>query len=224
MPNWCYNSVVVSAKTATELEEFIKFAKQTHHAHELTPFTDERVEHPDSQGVFWNFITPPEEIREEYFGRQPQYSDSLSTSDPNWWAQVEERRKVSTHWYDWNITNWGTKWDVSWEEEDVPSIEQQNDSRFFLVWHFNTAWGAPEPVYRAMAERFPNIEFDFEATEESNAFAGKMTFVDGKVVTDEWVSQPTHEDYDRLDIPCIGCGSEYDESCWGHKEAKEAQV
>jgi hypothetical protein len=220
MPNWCFNTAVLTANTYAELEEFIQFAKQTHTSNYYEPFSEVKVQE-EQNGVFWNFITPTD--LEAYYAKDsPRYSDSLPMSDPDWYKQVEERRLKSNWWYDWNITNWGTKWDVFWEEQDEPSIEQQNDSRFYLVWHFNTAWGAPEPVYHAMAERFPNIEFDFEATEESSAFAGKMAFVNGKVVTDEWVSQPTHEDYDRLDIPSICCGTEYDESCWGHKQEVKA--
>lgn len=204
MPNWCYNSVIVSAKTEAELEEFIKFAKQTHNAHSLTPFTDERVEHPDSQGVFWNFITPPEEIREEYFGRQPRYLDSLSVSDPNWWAQVEERRKGSRFWYDWNINNWGTKWDIIFDENNETTIES-TDNGYQMVWYFETAWSPALPVYDKMSEMYPNLEFEYEITEEGNHFVGKLQYRDGALVYDKIINSPTHEDYVSLDIPCLSC-------------------
>jgi len=213
MPNWCYNSVVVSAKTATELEEFIKFATQTHNAHDFTPFTDERVEYPDVQGVFWNFITPPEEIREEYFGRQPRYSDSLPTSDPNWWAQVEERRKVSNHWYDWNITNWGTKWDIIFDEHTQIEIEPLDENSYQMVWYFETAWSPALPVYDKMSEMYPNLDFEYEITEEGNHFVGKLQYRDGALVYDQIINSPTHEDYATLDIPCLSCNN-VDEECY----------
>lgn len=215
MPNWCFNSAVLTAKTQEELEEFIQFAKQTHTSKYYEPFTDYQVEQ-EQNGVFWNFITPTD--IEAYYAKQPVYSDSLPISDPNWYKQVEERRLASNHWYDWNITNWGTKWDVSWDEQDEPEIDQQKDGRFYLVWHFNTAWGAPEPVYHAMAERFPNIEFDFEATEESQAFAGSMSFMNGKVVNNRWVDNPNHDDLALLDLPCMGCSFEYEEDCFAHRQ------
>jgi len=222
MPNWCFNTAVMAANTQAELEEFIQFAKQTHTSNFYEPFSDVKVEQ-EQGGVFWNFITPITFILDQYYAKeQPRHSDSLPMSDPDWYKQVEERRLKSNWWYDWNITNWGVKWDCAWDEQDEPEIVDLKDGGHLLVWHFDTAWGAPVPVYHAMAERFPNIEFDFEATEESNAFLGKMTFVNGKAITDEWVRQPTHKDYTKFDIPCINCGSEYDESCWGHKGEVEA--
>ena len=215
MPNWCYNSVMVSAKTEAELEEFIKFCKQTHHAHDFTPFTDERVEYPDAQGVFWNFITPPEEIREEYFGRQPRYSDSLPTSDPNWWAQVEERRKVSNHWYDWNITNWGTKWDIIFDEHTETTIEPATVGEGYqMFWYFETAWSPAVPVYDKMSEMYPNLEFNYEITEEGNHFAGTLVYKDGVLVSDSFIKNPKHEDYKTLDIPCLACNNEDDQDCY----------
>lgn len=205
MPNWCYNSVIVSADTEAELEEFIKFAKQTHNAHGFKPFTDEREEYPDQQGVFWNFITPPEEIREEYFGHQPRYSDSLPVGDPDWWKQVEERRKVSNHWYDWNITNWGTKWDIIFDEYSENHIDEDKYGKYYFNWYFETAWSPAVPVYLAMSERFPNLTFDFEITEEANFYVGKLILKNG-IVKEEFIDNPTHEDFFDLDIPCTHCG------------------
>ena len=44
------------------------------------------------------------------------------------------------NWYDWNINNWGCKWDVSmmdWEREDDNTI----------VMHFDSAWSPPTTLY-----------------------------------------------------------------------------
>lgn len=44
------------------------------------------------------------------------------------------------NWYDWNINNWGCKWDVSmmdWEREDDNTI----------VMHFDSAWSPPITLY-----------------------------------------------------------------------------
>jgi hypothetical protein len=213
MPNWCYNSVVVSAKTKAELEEFIKFAKQTHRAEYYEPFSDERKVEEHAVGVFWNFITPPEEIREEYFGRQPRYSDSLPVSDPNWWAQTEERKKVSRFWYDWNITNWGTKWDIIFDENNETTIEP-TDNGYQMVWYFETAWSPALPVYDKMSEMYPNLDFEYEITEEGNHFVGKLQYRDGALVYDQIINNPTHEDYVSLDIPCLSCRFIDSEECY----------
>lgn len=214
MPNWCFNSVIISAETESELQEFIKFATQTHRAEYYEPFSDERKVEEHAVGVFWNFITPPEEIREEYFGRQPRYSDSLPVSDPNWWAQAEERRAVSNHWYDWNITNWGTKWDIIFDEQSENHIEQDKDGSWSMLWYFETAWSPAEPVFRAIAERFPNLTFSYEITEEANFYAGKLLFKNGVCVSEQFVESPRHEDYVALDILCVSCSDDEVEECY----------
>jgi len=213
MPNWCYNSVLVHASTEAELQEFIKFAKQTHRAEYFDVFSDEIKIEENAQGVFWNFITPPEEIREEYFGRQPQYSDSLPVSDPNWWAQAEERRAVSNHWYDWNITNWGTKWDITFDEYSESHITPTKDG-YEMLWYFETAWSPAQPVYDKMAEMFPHLEFNYEITEEGNFYAGKLFYQNGELLESIFVDNPTHEDYLSLDIPCGSCSNEDLEECY----------
>jgi len=205
MPNWCYNSVVISADTEAELHEFIQFANQTHTSRYRDVFKDnEEVVNEYAKGVFWNFVTPPKEIRDEYFGEQPRYADKLPVSDPNWWAQVQEQRKSSNFWYDWNITNWGTKWDVELEPNQF-DIDECNNGTYSFCWTFETAWSPALPVYLAMSERFPNLTFDYEITEEANFFVGKLVFKNG-LVKEEFVNDPTHQDFFDLDIPCTYCG------------------
>jgi hypothetical protein len=209
MPNWCYNSVTVSAQTEAELKAFIEFANQPHTSRHINIYSKERevVVDENAKGVFWNFITPPEEIRDEYFGEQPRYSDKLPVSDPDWYSQVEERRKVSRFWYDWNITNWGTKWDIIFDEHSEADIIELQDE-WCLNWYFETAWSPAEPVFRAMAERFPNLEFNFQVTEEANFYAGYQIYKGGVLVKDDFAESPSHADYIRLDIPCVACNSE----------------
>jgi hypothetical protein len=214
MPNWCFNSAIITAKTEAELREFILFATQTHRAEYYKPFSDEITVEKHAQGVFWNFITPPEEIRSEYFGRQPQYPNSLPTSDPNWWAEAEARRLVSNHWYDWNITNWGTKWDIIFDEHGDNNITELKDGTWEMYWYFETAWSPAEPVFRAMAERFPNLTFSYEITEEANFFAGKLRFEDGVRVSGGYVDSPRHNDFVALDVPCVACNDDEVEECY----------
>lgn len=50
-------------------------------------------------------------------------------------------------WYDWQVTNWGTKWDayeISWNGDSVS---------------FQTAWSTPEPIFRKLAAKFPKVKF-----------------------------------------------------------------
>lgn len=49
-------------------------------------------------------------------------------------------------WYDWNVKNWGTKWDAS-------SVELTQKGKL-LIFEFETAWAPPVPVFEYIAEHF----------------------------------------------------------------------
>jgi len=53
-------------------------------------------------------------------------------------------------WYDWNINNWGTKWN----SYDCTLLEEESD---YLVYEFYTAWSPPEPVIDALRNKFPEV-------------------------------------------------------------------
>jgi len=57
-------------------------------------------------------------------------------------------------WYDWNISNWGTKWEAS-----IYSWEKVNDNCIKL--NFDTAWAPPTAFYEFLAE---NTEWYVTAT------------------------------------------------------------
>ena len=62
---------------------------------------------------FWNFIHPTDEEIPFYYGHKVKDEDK---DDPNA-TQDERMAKALTFsgsgWYDWNIRNWGVKWDAN---------------------------------------------------------------------------------------------------------------
>ena len=56
------------------------------------------------------------------------------------------------NWYDWQVNNWGTKWDL---KELVAN--ELDDYQCTLV--FQTAWCPPEPIVDKLREMFPDLEF-----------------------------------------------------------------
>lgn len=205
MPNWCFNSVIVSAKTEAELNEFIDFCTQTHTSNHYDFQTDTNVVDENAKGVFWNFITPPAEILDEYFAQQSKIKISASTDFNSSLPELENKLAVSNHWYDWNVRNWGTKWDITLDREYIGKFEQNNDGDYYFGWSFDTAWSPAVEAYEAMAERFPNLEFSFEITEEANFYAGTLLYRNGKLALENFVDSPSHADFMALDIPCTAC-------------------
>ena len=204
MPNWCFNSVTVSAKTEAELVEFLDFCDKPHTSNHYDYQTDTNVLDENDKGVFWNFITPPAEILDEYFASQSKIKISASTDFNSSLPEIKNKLAVSNHWYEWNVRNWGTKWDIALDREYL-TLDQRNDSNWYFNWSFDTAWSPAVETYDAMAERFPNLEFEFEITEEANFFAGKLHYAGGVLVSDQFVDNPTHADFMALDIPCTSC-------------------
>ena len=60
-------------------------------------------------------------------------------------------------WYEWNIANWGTKWN---------SVNSSFDEKYPCSISFDTAWSAPEPIFQKMCEMFPNAEITFHCDYE----------------------------------------------------------
>lgn len=72
-------------------------------------------------------------------------------------------------WYDWRRPHWGTKWNAY-------DVEVEGNQIFF-----NTAWSTPEPIFRKLAEMFPdyNIEVVY-ADEDCGYNAGRFSIEDGE--------------------------------------------
>ena len=200
MPNWCFNSVIVTANTEAELQEFLDFCNQPHTSNHVDWKTNEHVLDENAKGVFWNFISPTD--LEAYFGGDTV--SKASTSD-NVMETIAHEMATGMDWYHWNVRNWGTKWDIHIDPDFIPKFEQNNNGEWYFNWNFDTAWSPAEPAYYAMAERFPNLTFEYEITEEANFYAGKLFFENGELVSEHWVDSPTHHDFEALDIPCPEC-------------------
>ena len=55
-------------------------------------------------------------------------------------------------WYNWNINNWGTKWDIDGKYSQI-----DGDDYSFQVT-FETAWSPPEQIYYALREKYPTVD------------------------------------------------------------------
>ena len=60
----------------------------------------------------------------------------------------------ATTWYDWCCEYWGTKWSA-YEPID---IEDEDENRIVITFH--TAWSAPLPIYKKLAELFPDVDIE----------------------------------------------------------------
>ena len=62
------------------------------------------------------------------------------------------------NWYEWNTSNWGTKWEACKGDADF-----EKDTATFS---FSTAWAAPTPIFEALAREFPKCFIDIDCRDE----------------------------------------------------------
>lgn len=235
MPNWVYNNVSVSGKK----DDLIAFAEKARKQHETQWLSEEwvfdeaqgknvripeeerkvKIELSEPQPLsFWNFVCPTDEELPYYFGHKVKPEDE---TDPNATAEERMAKALSfsgSGWYDWNVRNWGTKWDANDEEGD-PDLENLKDHDS-ISYRFSTAWGIPEPIFRAMVEQHPELDFDFYS-EEEQGWGAEYTSSDGDegerslILTREWDIPSSHADYeDRDNIDGCACSWDDDEENW----------
>ena len=93
-------------------------------------------------------------------------------------------------WYDWRVTNWGTKWDVV-NVEITQSLashgmepETMTASFSFNCW---TAWSPPIPVWDKLVEMGLSVDADYQ--DEGMMFEGR--WIDGidECWEPEWIEE-----------------------------------
>jgi hypothetical protein len=170
MPNWVYNYLDIAGSkediSAIKSQLNQPFTRE----HDQWNVATQQMEKKDTIYsnpilAFWNVIKPTN--LEAYNGEQPKHDpDKPITFD-------------SDHWYDWNVRNWGTKWDVGvHDEEKYPETELLNESEDYLGYRFNTAWSPPLPVIGEMSVQYPNLTFTL-SYEEEQGWGGEIIFVNG---------------------------------------------
>lgn len=80
----------------------------------------------------------------------------------------------SCDWYEWSISNWGTKWNAYGYDKNTDYSNNEN-------LYFQTAWSAPHPVLEKLTEIFPDIEFEHEwADEDIGQNCGRYSYTGGE--------------------------------------------
>lgn len=69
------------------------------------------------------------------------------------------------NWYEWSISNWGTKWDVT-------DVELFMNKERTLNYGFSSAWSPPVPWLEKVTVLFPNLRFKLRYSEPGAGFRG----------------------------------------------------
>ena len=185
MPNWVFNGLTIEGPK----ESVIKLKEQMN-----TPFVDSIESNGDlSFGIkqtkysnpifsFRNIIAPTDL---EAYKEQPVRSD-VPLSDPDWWPSLQEKSKTDNSWYNWNIRNWGVKWDVAVSNDDKhPDTymeEHENGENYVVYYNFNTAWGIADKALTNLSSQYPDLLFTL-SYEEETGWGGEMELLRGKIIS-----------------------------------------
>ena len=133
MPNWCSNSLALEHKDPSMIEKFVKAF--------------------EADCVARTFLPPPnwaEIIRQEKLEAMrkdnPQAASLAEKLDIP--VDIEKELSQDSRWYDWNVSNWGTKWDFGGSNGAITGRTENSVSA-----GFDTAWAPPIGVYRALEEQ-----------------------------------------------------------------------
>lgn len=137
MPNWCSNSITLR------------------HA---DPAMIDRV--MNSKGLLMEFLPTPQDLTDTVAGWMGE--DKQAAHEAQQAANIE--KYGFKDWYDWNVANWGTKWDFELENK-----ERQDPNT--LTAAFDSAWSPPVTAYEKLME----LGFEIEAMyyEPGMCFVGK---------------------------------------------------
>jgi hypothetical protein len=86
--------------------------------------------------------------------------------------------------YDWCCTNWGTKWGT-YEGRGLRVMYNTNSGRRKIKLSFTSAWSPPIPVFYALCQMFPELNFVARSFESGGAWSSMTSFRRGRVVLDK---------------------------------------
>jgi hypothetical protein len=85
------------------------------------------------------------------------------------------------NWYDWNISNWGTKW-----EAGIIDWDRQDDNTIWIS--FDSAWSPPIALYEYLVEHGWEVNALYQ--EPGMGYAGTFTTEDGDDYYEYDISDP----------------------------------
>ena len=103
---------------------------------------------------------------------------------------VDSEYAAMPDWYNWRVSNWGTKWEISTEGLEFEEDEDGNYDNGGLGPHaritgwFDSAWAPPIQACAAYAEANPDVRIMLDYHEPGMCFVGRAVCEDGDLTDD----------------------------------------
>jgi hypothetical protein len=160
MPNWTAN-IIRAEGAASDIQGFLK-----------------AIRGPEQILDFDRLVPMPEILRHTISGRRDfdgKTYDAWFVENPDADFTDQIHRPFTpdeidilaeigfTDWYHWAVDHWGTKWNAC-----RASLQPVTGDDGVIEIHFDTAWAAPFPIFKKIAETFPTLSFEFSWTDEDD--------------------------------------------------------
>lgn len=228
MPNWVFNSLSISgpAEQISALKQQLN--KPFTKVHENFNMETKQMEFKE-----YKYTNPIFAFHNIYNHIQDGVSDEVYQSQPD--HSKNPLDFSGNDWYNWNVRNWGTKWDIGVMDDDkYPDTEITDEGEDFVAYRFNTAWSPPIEAIIKLVDQYPKLIFNL-SFEEETGWGGEVEYVDTVEVSREEYGWKCREcDNTEEDTPyceecdfdtCPDCGyNEADEACEQHREGHNAHL
>jgi len=250
MPNWAENQLTISGDTESLNE--LKDQMSTPYEATYLDRVNKAIKTETQEGVFmlWNAIRPtdlraywkldeleaelaelnqptkpqqtPEEFMEAVKERLANFNEDFADGIQDAFERMQHDIATKQDWYNWNLRNWGTKWDITeqaWLTTDEPTE---------ITYSFMSAWSCPDKAVMNLAKQYPQLTFTLVSADFSMDWALEMGWENGEVSYE--IELPlTHELAMRLNGECWQCDPSNDrnpelEEEWGCHVNVEAEV
>ena len=148
MPNWCNNTITITGNTES-IKDLWESAQKT--------------------GGLLSAVRPLPEILEGTTAPTP------ADIDPEQQKTMIAQTGYD-NWYDWQVANWGTKWDV--DLEGLEYVDNGDGTAYISGW-FDSAWAPPITAYEQLADDFDSCVIEASYYEPGMDFAGFWSSEDG---------------------------------------------
>jgi len=178
MPNWVYNGLTIEGNPESVKKMMEQLNQPYARVHDqwnvkTQQMEKQQVTYPNPIFSFWNIVKPTDMATYE-LQKDPNHDDSIIDFKGN-------------NWYDWNVRNWGTKWDVAVHSNetypDTTVEDTANGENHVVHYNFNTAWSRPMSALINLSSQYPDLLFTL-SYEEETGWGGECEILRGVVISE----------------------------------------
>ena len=192
MPNWVFNGLTIEGNPDEVNKLIAQMNKPYTQVHDSWNMDTKQMEkklvtYPNPVFAFHNIVNHTDQgISDEVYHSQPPKTKASLDDMKAWHKEIEETAQTDNTWYNWNVRNWGTKWDVAVSADDnYPDTYLEtspNGENLVAYYNLHTAWSPPMPAIAKLSEQYPSLLFTL-SYEEEQGWGGECEFLRGEMIS-----------------------------------------